>query len=152
MLAKRRRRGSGKAACLAWSLLTALLLAVTAFTAAHGAFDTGALGREERVLLLTCEKRNGERGRAPTECTGRPLGTEAVPAASHDPVRVRYQGRPGEVVSVVRTWWGTHVVTDHSVPNWTIGILLPLIPLTAAVLCACLAGRGARRRRPQGRT
>lgn len=152
MLAKRRRRGSAKAVCLVWSLLTALLLAVAAFTAAHGAFDVGALGREERVVLLECEKRTGERGRAPTECTGRPVGTAARPAASHDPVMVRYPGRPGQVVSVVRTWWGTRVATDHSVLNWTIGVLLPLIPLTAAVLCACGATREARRRRAQGRT
>ncbi|MFJ4848157.1 MULTISPECIES: hypothetical protein [unclassified Streptomyces] len=151
MLAKRRRRGSTRAVCLVWSLLTVLLLAVTGFTAAHGAFDVGALGREERVVLLECEKRIGERGRAPTECTGRPIGTAAHPAVSRAPVMVRYQGRPGDVVSVVHTWWGTHVATDHSVLNWALGILLPVVPLGAAVLCGCGATREARRRRSQGR-
>ncbi|MDX3073846.1 hypothetical protein ACIP98_06110 [Streptomyces sp. NPDC088354] len=153
MLAKRRRRGSGKGVCLVWSLLTALLLAVTAFTAAHGAFESGALGREERVLLVECEKRSGERGRAPTECTGRLLGTASVPAASHDPVIVRYPGEPGQVVRVVRTWWGTLEATDHSVMTWATGVFLTLLPLTGAALCARMACRGVLRRPPsQGRT
>lgn len=139
--------------CLVWSLLTALLLAVTAFTAAHGAFESGALGREERVVLLECEKRNGERGRSPAACTGRPIGPAAPPASAHDPVSVRYPGKPGQVVSVVRTWWGTHEATNHSVMTWATGVFLTLLPLTGAALCARMACREALRRPPpQGRT
>ncbi|MGW3248199.1 hypothetical protein [Streptomyces sp. NPDC001070] len=128
---------------VAWSLLAVFLLAVTAFTAAHGAYETGVIGREARVLLTECDE-HPERGRAPMQCTGRPLGAAAARDPSPDPVTVRYAGRPGQVVDVVRTAWGTYMATDRGSGARATAVLAVLVPFTTAVVCGCAAVRRAR--------
>ncbi|MDX2703425.1 hypothetical protein PV350_11210 [Streptomyces sp. PA03-6a] len=142
MITKPRARGASAAAAVAWSLLTVFLLAVTAFTAAHGAYETGVIGREVRVLLTECEQRP-ERGRAPMQCTGVPLGAVTGRDPSPEPVKVRHAGSPGQVVGVVRTAWGTHMATDRRPGARATAVLATMVPLTVAVLCGCAAARRA---------
>ncbi|MDX2648589.1 hypothetical protein PV341_34465 [Streptomyces sp. PA03-1a] len=152
MITKRRTRGAAAAAAVAWSLLTVFLLAVTAFTAAHGAYETGVIGREVRMVLTGCEQRP-ERGRAPMQCTGVPLEAVTGRDPSPEPVKVRHAGSPGQVVGVVRTAWGTHMATDRRPGARAAAVLATMVPLTAAVLCGCAAARrAASGRGRQGRT
>lgn len=137
------RKGWGVAAA-AWSLMALLYMGATAWSGALGLVRLGLAGDEVRVRLSQCQFEGGGRGGSYVECSGRPLGDEST-----DTVKVRYDGRSGEVVSAGRTPWGNLEVIDTSFTSRGTAVLSPLLPLGAAALTAYLALRAARRaRRP----
>lgn len=129
---------------MAWSVLAVLFLGATVWAGALGLVRLGLTGDEVQVRLAHCHLKGGGRGGDYVECSGQLVG-----GMSTETVRVRYDGKQGEVVPIARTPWGTLEVVDRSFTSWGTAALYPLLPLTAAALTAYLAWRTGNRREPQ---
>lgn len=131
-------------AAVAWSVIAVLFAGTTVWAGTAGLVRLGLAGDEVRVRLSQCQREGGGRGGSYVECSG-----QLVDDVSAGTVRVRYDGKQGEVVLAGRTPWGTLEVMDKSFTSWGMAVLSPLLPLGAAALTAYLALRSGRRGKRQ---
>lgn len=133
-MTKGRRR-----AIAGYSVLTLLGTAAVAWTVITGLARLELWGDAVQIRLAECHSESAGRAGSRSVCSGPQVGNE-----THT-VKVQHEGRPGEVVRVVRKPWGSYEPVDTGFVEWGISVLLPVLPVIGTAAAGALTVREVRR-------
>lgn len=138
-------RGS-KRAVAGYCTLTLMAAAATAWVLMSGLAQLNLVGDTVQVRIRECHSEGGGRGGSHSVCSGPQVGNE-----THT-LKIRYDGREGEIVKAVRTPWGGYKPVDRSFVSWGINVLTPVLPILGGAVTGALTLREVRRVRRDGRS
>ena len=87
-----------------------------------------------------CHREDGARNTTHTACSG-PLQN----TTNARTIKVRYNGHKGETIRAAQKPWGSYEAVDTGLVSWGIAILMPVLPLGAAVGAGVFTVREFRR-------
>ncbi|OCC11623.1 hypothetical protein [Streptomyces sp. PTY087I2] len=138
-------RGS-KRAIAGYCTLTLMAAAATAWALMSGLARLDLVGDVVQVRIVECHSKGGGRGGSYSVCSGPQVGNEA------HTLKIRYDGREGEIVKAVRTPWGGYTPVDRSFVSWGVHVLMPVLPILGGAVTGALALREVRRVRRESRS
>lgn len=138
-------RGS-KRAIAGYCTLTLMAVAATVWALMSGLARLDLVGDAAQVRIVECHSKGGGRGGSYSVCSGPEVGNEA------HTLKIRYDGREGEVVKAVRTPWGSYTPVDRSFVSWGVNVLTPVLPILAGAVTGALTLREVRRVRRDSRS
>ncbi|GAB2929670.1 MULTISPECIES: hypothetical protein [unclassified Streptomyces] len=138
-------RGS-KRAIAAYCTLTLMAAAATAWVLMRGLARLDLVGDAVQVRIMECHSEGGGRGGSYSVCSGPQVGNETYT------LKIRYDGREGEIVKAVRTPWGGYEPVDRSFVSWGIHVLMPVLPILGGSVTGAFAVREVRRVRREIRS
>ncbi|WP_203233211.1 hypothetical protein [Streptomyces sp. Tue 6075] len=138
-------RGS-KRAIAGYCTLTLMAAAATVWALMSGLARLDLLGDAVQVRIVECHSEGGGRGGSHSVCSGPQVGNEA------HTLKIRYDGREGEVVKAVRTPWSGYTPVDRSFVSWGVHVLTPVLPILGGAVTGALTLREVRRVRRDSRS
>lgn len=125
-----------------YAALTLLCAAAAAWTVFTGIARLNLLGNAVEVRLAECHREDGARNTTHTACSGPSQNTTNART-----IKVRYNGHQGETIRAAQKPWGSYEAVDTGFVSWGIAVLMPVLPLGAAVAAGAFAVREFRRAR-----
>lgn len=127
-------------AVVGYAAVTLLCAAAAAWTVFTGIARLDLLGNAVEVRLAECHREDGARSTTHTACSG-PVQN----ATNARTIKVSYNGHKGEIIRAVQKPWGSYEAVDTGLVSWGTALLMPVLPLGAAVAAGAFTVREMRR-------